>query len=256
MVLRRRNRSETRAKSLIRGVAYVRCSTSKQDLSPSTQMAAIERFAAEEGIEIVAVFPDIGVSGGAEIADRPGLSAALAHVERGTVLVVAKRDRLARDVFIARSVERILAKSAGRVLSAEGCNGEDEALLRGVNDLMSEEEKRRIRARTRAALAVKQARNERTGSLPYGSRLAADGEHRIARALGRRVCGPECTGCLHLADDDAEQAVILRAKALSDEGLTVRAIAARLNEEGCRNRAGQPFAFQSVYTFLRPLLEG
>jgi hypothetical protein len=66
---------------------------------------------------------------------------------------------------------------------------------------------------TRAALAVKRTRGERIGQIPFGSRLAPDG--------------------VHLEADPAEQDVLARLRSLRAEGLTVRAIAARLNLDGC-----------------------
>jgi DNA invertase Pin-like site-specific DNA recombinase len=236
MVIRRRKQASGHTTC----IGYVRCSTSKQDLSPAAQAAALDRWVASEGAELLAVFVDKGVSGGAELADRPGLSAAIAHLHamgRNVALLVAKRDRLARDVAIAADIERLVAKAGGRVLSADGSNGDDdgEALKRDLDAVLSAHERRVIRRRTRDALAVKRARGELTGCARYGMRVGADG--------------------VHLEPNPDEQRVIARAKELSDAGLTVRAIATALNAEGFRNRVGKPFAFQSVHGFLRPLLE-
>jgi len=71
--------------------------------------------------------------------------------------------------------------------------------MRRIVDAFAEYERLLIKARTRAALAVKRSRGERTGDVPYGSQLAADGVHleplpaeqrmvtsvRKARAAGR-----------------------------------------------------------------------
>lgn len=237
MVIRRRALVDR----ALRAIGYVRVSTSKQDLSPAAQGAALDRWAASEGVELVAVFVDRGVSGGTDVADRPGLASALAYLadHKGDVgaLVVAKRDRLARDVGVAASIERLAARADARVLSADGSNGDDDgdALKRDLDAVLAAHERRVIKRRTRDALAVKKARGELTGCAPYGMRRAADG--------------------VHLEADPAEKAVVARAKELSDQGMTVRAIAAALNDAGHRNRAGRPFAFQSVHAFLRPLLE-
>jgi len=217
-------------------LAYLRCSTSKQDLSPAAQAAAIERWAAHEGVDVVAMYLDKGISGGTDLADRPALSAAVAALGHGMALVVAKRDRLARDVGVAADIERVVSKAGARILSADGANGDDdgEALKRDLDAVLSAHERRVIRRRTRDALAVKRARGERVGCIPYGQRVAADG--------------------VHLEPEASEQATIQRAKDLSDAGLTLRAITSTLNAEGHRNRAGREFAFQSVHAFLRPLL--
>jgi hypothetical protein len=87
----RKNRANLKA-----AVAYLRVSTEDQQLGPEAQRAAIEAWAAREGVQVVAWHLDQGVSGGADVEDRPGLVAAL-RVERAGILLVAKRDRLARE---------------------------------------------------------------------------------------------------------------------------------------------------------------
>src|SRR5688572_7271072 len=88
-------------------VAYLRASTREQKLSPEAQRASIEAWAAREGVSIVAWFAD-SVSGATDPEKRPGLMGALAAVRENNVglLVVAKRDRLARDRTIAPLLER------------------------------------------------------------------------------------------------------------------------------------------------------
>jgi DNA invertase Pin-like site-specific DNA recombinase len=58
---------------------------------------------------------------------RPTLSAALADVRQhgAGVLVVAKRDRIARDVVLAAGVERAASKAGARVISADGTGNGD-----------------------------------------------------------------------------------------------------------------------------------
>ena len=68
-----------------------------------------------------------------------------------------------------------------------------------------------IRARTRAALAVKKARGERTGEVPLGRVVTADGA---------------------LAVHEGERAAVERARALRGEGKSPRAIARTLVAEG------------------------
>src|SRR5262245_15133703 len=58
-------------------VAYLRCSTERQDLSPDAQRAAITRWAAAHGVAVVAWHQDLGVSGGTPLEERPGLLGAL-----------------------------------------------------------------------------------------------------------------------------------------------------------------------------------
>ncbi len=71
---------------------------------------------------------------------RPALVAALAELraEGAGVLVVAKRDRLARDVYIAAGIERHVARLGARVWSADGVgNGDAPADLAAIYAMTS-----------------------------------------------------------------------------------------------------------------------
>lgn len=83
-------------------------------------------------------------------------------------------------------------------------------------DLFAQYERAIIRSRTKAALAVKKARGERVGQVPYGFRLAGDGVNLVA--------------------DPDESRIRTRIQALREQGLSYRAIAQRLNHEGHRAR--------------------
>jgi DNA invertase Pin-like site-specific DNA recombinase len=201
-------------------VAYLRASTDRQDLSPDAQTAAIDAWAKREGLVVASVHADLGVSGGTPLEDRPGLLGAIESVKAtgAGVLVVARRDRLARDVLTAALAERLCERVGARLLAADGTgngDGPEAALLRTLLDAFAAYERALVRARTRAALAVKKARRERTGSVPLGSRAGKDG---------------------HLEVDAAESAAIARARALREEGRSLREIAATLVAEGYRPR--------------------
>jgi DNA invertase Pin-like site-specific DNA recombinase len=154
-------------------VAYLRVSTEDQKLGPEAQRAAIEAWAAHAGVQVAAWHVDAGVSGGSAIEARAGLCAALASLrEHGAgVLVVAKRDRIARDVVIAASVEGAASKAGARLVSADGTangDGAANAFMRTVIDGAAAYERGLIRDRTKAALAAKSARGEVVGQVPYG----------------------------------------------------------------------------------------
>ena len=85
-------------------IAYLRASKDEQRLSPEAQRAGIEAWAERESICVTAWCVDQGVRSVSPVARRPALRAALVALRRhrAGVLVVAKRDRVARDV-VARS---------------------------------------------------------------------------------------------------------------------------------------------------------
>lgn len=207
-----------------RAVAYLRASKDEQKLSPEAQRAAVETWAAREGVQVASWHVDQGVCSVDPIEERPSLMAALVALrEQGAgLLVVAKRDRLARDVVLSAMVERAATQSGARVVSAAGeGNGESpaDAFMRTVIDGAAQYERALIRQRTKAALAAKRARGERVGSVPLGCRVALDGQA--------------------LEPDPAEQAVLARVRELRREGVSLRAILARLNAEGTPARGGR-----------------
>ena len=71
-------------------------------------------------LSIASVFIDAGVSGSLALADRPVLMEAVTAFKRRDVLLVAKRDRLGRDVIEVAMIERLVAKRGARVVSAAG----------------------------------------------------------------------------------------------------------------------------------------
>src|SRR5215472_12694531 len=85
-------------------VAYIRVSTGKQGrsgLGLTAQMEAVDRFAQAHGHEIVRTFEEVETGKGHDaLSLRPELRRALDHAKRAkATIVVAKLDRLGRDVF-------------------------------------------------------------------------------------------------------------------------------------------------------------
>jgi DNA invertase Pin-like site-specific DNA recombinase len=225
----------TRSGNPLLAVSYVRVSTDDQTLGPDAQRAQIAAWAARQGVTVVATFEDHGVSGAAELANRPELLAALAAVRThgAGILVAAKRDRIARDTVVAAMVERTAIVAGAVVRTADGSSdatGPEGMMMRGVADLFAAYEREVIRARTRAALGVKKARGERTGELPYGFRVAADG--------------------VRVETDEAEQGVLALVRELRAGGLSQRKIALALATRGLLSRAGQAFGQTQISRML------
>jgi DNA invertase Pin-like site-specific DNA recombinase len=114
-------------------VGYIRVSTDEQALGPEAKLQAIQSWCDAEGATLTAVHDDIGVSGGTPVEKRPGLNLALdALTEHGAgVLLVAKRDRPARDVVIGAVAERLVERLGARVLGTDGTgDGPEQQLMR------------------------------------------------------------------------------------------------------------------------------
>ncbi len=104
--------------------------------------------------------------------------------------------------------------------------------MRGIVDVFAAYERGVIKSRTRAALAVKRSRNERTGQIPYGFGLAADG--------------------VHLEENAAEQAIIASIRTLRAAGLSLRTVVAECERRGIVSRAGRPFALTQIARICTP----
>jgi DNA invertase Pin-like site-specific DNA recombinase len=218
-------------------VGYVRVSTEEQadsGLGLDAQRAAIRSAAERTGLEIVAWYADEGVSGG-KIDGRIGLINALNAIKRGYVLLVAKRDRLARDAMLACWIEKEVAKRFGRIVSVagEGTDNDDptSVLLRRIVDAFAEYERLMIGARTKAALRVKVGRGERVGRYAqFGYRLDAAGEQ---------------------VPDDREKAGIEAMLRLQGQGYGLNRIALELERLGCTGRNGQRLAVSTIHAIIK-----
>ena len=101
-------------------VGYVRVSTGEQALGPEAQRTAMLSWCEAQGSKMVDVFCDHAVGGAAPADQRPGLSAALAGVKQhgAGILLVATRDRLARDSLVAALVEQRAQELGASIRSA------------------------------------------------------------------------------------------------------------------------------------------
>lgn len=205
-------------------IAYLRCSTEEQHLSPDVQRASIDAWCGRHGLTVAAAHVDLGVSGTLPPQRRPGLMAALSDlkVHKAKHLVIAKRDRLARDVGVAAVIENIVIKGGASIVSADGVGvGDDPAatLMAQIVDAVAQYEGAMIRGRIKSAMAEKRARRERTSlSAPYGYSLTEDGG---------------------LVPDEGEQAALRTMLDLRKSGLGYRTIAAALHEAGHQPRGSR-----------------
>jgi site-specific DNA recombinase len=228
-------------------VIYLRVSTDEQaesGLGLEAQLAACHAVAHRLGAPVAAIHRD-ELTGATPLDRRPGLMDAIAAVARGDLLLVAKRDRLARgDAMLTAMIEAAVRRRGGRILSAagEGTDDDDPAsiLMRRMIDAFAEYERLIIAARTRAALRAKSARGERAGQVPYGHRLSGEGPRSRKRDLP--------TG---LEPDQAEVATIALMVELRATGRSLRAIARELDRRGHRTKNGRPWRQSTVHDVLR-----
>lgn len=201
-------------------VTYLRVSTDRQGksgLGLDAQRKAVADHVAGKG-EIAAEYVEIE-SG--KKNDRPQLARALAEAKRiGAVLLIAKLDRLARNVaFIANLLE------AGVEIAAADMPEANRFLLH-VMAAVAEHEAQAISDRTRAALAAAKARGVALGwSMP-----GRTGEQRHAARKGAERNARK-------ADQHAAN-VLPVIRQIAARGASLRQIADELNTRGIKTARG------------------
>lgn len=213
--------------------AYLRVSTDQQFLS-GAGLDAQEDACRRAAGDLAGIYRDEGVSGKTGLDKRPALLEAIAELDKGDVLIVAKRDRLGRDPLVVAMIEAAIQRKGARVVSAAGEGTDSDSptdiLMRRMVDAFAEYERLVIGARTKAALGAMKVRGERVGSIPYGYRVASDGKTLIA--------------------DTDEQETLAMVRQLEASGLSLRAIAARLETAGRRSR-GTGWHPQTIKNILK-----
>ena len=216
-------------------IIYIRVSTQKQAEAENgldAQKADCVAYAEKNGFCVGGVFVDAGVSGGAELQDRPGLMSAIESLKKGSVLLVAKRDRIARDVLNNAVIEKMVSNKKSSIISADGAgNGNDPAaaLMRNILAAMAAYEKALAGMRTKAALQAMKEAGKVYGMVPYGYK-------RNGNQLEKERC---------------EQAIIADVCSWRSSSVKWKECAARLNASGRFNRAGRPWSVQNLSQVIR-----
>lgn len=227
--------------------ASTRVSTDEQaesGLGLAAQEAACRLCAARLGLELVSVHADEGVCSVDPIDKRPALLEAIASLGKGDVLIVAKRDRLGRDPIVIAMIEAAIRRRGARIVSAAGegteGDGPTDVLMRRICDAFGEYERLVIKARTKAALAVKKGRGEKTGgAIPFGWMLGADKPGASGKSIKMLV---ECP---------AEQEALALMKTLRASGLTLDEIGSELNRRGIQRREGATWEHSYISRLLK-----
>jgi len=219
-------------------VAYYRVSTAEQGrsgLGLEAQQAAVERFARAEDFEIVAAFTETESGKGAVTLDRrPQLVAALAEAKRrgkGVPVVVAKLDRLSRDVHF---ISGLMAHRVPFIVAELG--PDVDPFMLHIYAALAEKERVLISTRTKAALAAAKAR---------GTIL---GNPRLSEARGPLIAAKKAAAASFAA---SVEGVIREAQGAGAKSL--RAVASALEARGVRTPQGKAWSPQMVANVLKRL---
>ena len=217
-----------------RAVAYCRVSTKGQvgddKYGIDAQIADIKKYCSENDIEVVNWYIDEGVSGAEK--RRPALDKLLeGEVTNPPVqyIVLAKADRLSRDVSLYYVFRHMLKELGLEILSAtENWSAQDKLtalILENFLALMADIEKERIRQRMSGGRKIK----------------AAGGGYSGGQApMGYSVKDKQ------LVINDEEAKVVRFLFDCKAKGYSMRKTVDELNENGYMTRNGKPFVISTV----------
>ncbi|MDO8399003.1 MAG: recombinase family protein [Bradyrhizobium sp.] len=171
-------------------VSYIRVSTGKQGksgLGIEAQRAAISRFAAAEGLEVLTEFVEVETGKGADAMERrPRLAEALSKAKRAKApVVVAKLCRLSRDVAF---ISGLMAQRVPFIVAELGADAD--SFMLHIYAALAEKERALIADRTRAALAQKKAQGKVLGNptnLPEAQAKGVATNQKAADAFAANV---------------------------------------------------------------------
>ena len=216
-------------------LAVVRLSRdSDETTSPERQLAAIQRYAAQDGHTVIGVAEDLDVSGGVSPFKRPQLGAWLQRPGEWDGLICSRLDRLSRSTLDFLELHRWLEERSKILIAIDVRIDMSTPMGRAfaqVGVVFAELELATIRARALDAYRVKQ----QSGTYPGGS-----------VPFGYRAVPAEGKGWRFETDPEFAPVVAEMAdRVLNGESLT--GIARWLNEAGVptsrnaqRRRAGKP----------------
>jgi DNA invertase Pin-like site-specific DNA recombinase len=210
-------------------VAYTRVSTASQGrsgLGLEAQQAALARFAEAEGYAFAESFSEVETGKGSDALDRrPQLNAAITAARRlgkGTPIIVAKLDRLSRDVHF---ISGLMSHRTPFIVTELGADADP--FMLHLYAALAEKERRLISQRTRDALAAKKAQGVKLGGLN-------------AKGVRNR-------------DEAKARAEALRPVLAELSSLSANAIAVELNKRGVETPAGARWHAGSVIRVQRRL---
>jgi DNA invertase Pin-like site-specific DNA recombinase len=213
----------------IPAIAYIRTSSmtnvgADKD-SAKRQLAAIEGYANPAGYRVAAEYSDEGVSGADPIEARNGFADMLAHIAGNgvRVIIVETASRLARDLMVQEAAYHGLQKLGVKLIAADSPDsstddGPTATMVRQILGAVSQMEKASLVQKLKAARDRKKAE---TG---------------------------KCTGRKIYAERDPNMVVL--ARKLAGQRLSLRSIAAKLEQSDHVQKNGKPYAATAVMRMI------
>jgi DNA invertase Pin-like site-specific DNA recombinase len=215
----------------MKAIGYIRVSTEDQaahGISLDAQRAKIEAYALTKDLELVGIIEDAGKS--AKDLRRPGVQEVLKKARRKEIdaVIIVKLDRMFRCTVDALNTAQdfdrrgVALHSIHESLDTQSAMGKFFFTLTAA---LAEMERGLIGERTRAALARKKERGEKTGGhVPYGYDLSN------VSSMAKKDTS--------LMENSQEQGIIARMKRQRKQGLSFKRVADTLNADGIPTKRG------------------
>ncbi len=221
---------------MINAVAYYRVSTARQGrsgLGIDAQKAAVQRFAAAEGYDLVDEYVEVETGKGADALERrPQLKAAVARARKlKCSVLVAKLDQLSRDVHF---ISGLMAHRVPFIVAELGADADP--FMLHLYAALAEKERALISARTKAALAEKKNAGVKLGN------------PRAAETIGKAHAARRAA-----ADRFAADLVPVVRDIQAAGQTTLRKIAAVMDARGVRTAQSGRWGASSVRNLLKRL---
>ena len=204
-------------------ISYLRVSTQEQGKSANgleAQAAAIQAFAATNGLEIIDTVVEVA-SGAGNLEGRPLLQAALAKsAKTGVAVVVSKLDRLSRD---ARMIMSMMASKARFIVAQFGADVDEFTLH--LYAVLGQKERQMISTRTTEALAALKAKGVQLGN-PNKKDVVRDGQAVLSLQSASKI-GAKANAAK--ADEFAER-VRPVVESMISTGVSLNEIARQMNK--------------------------
>lgn len=218
-------------------VGYCRVSTQLQGhdgLGMEAQRRAVTAYANSHSASILAIYSEVETGRKKDLRNRPRLVSALAHARRAkAMLVIARLDRLARNVFVTSQ----LLESGVEFVACDNPHANRMSIQ--ILAVMAEHESRMISERVKATVAVRRARGDifhcyrrlTPEQIRMGQVAAAEANRRRTR--------------------EAYADLVPIVRRLRESGDPLRSIAASLNELGHRTQGGGHWSSAGVHRLLK-----
>jgi len=219
-----RHRKQIPAVAYLRTSSATNASLGNDKDSDKRQRSAIAAFAKANGYVIVAEFYDV-VSGADPIAERPGFRAMLDRIAGNGVrcILVESPDRFARDLTVQLTGHNYLKGLGVTLIPAT------------APDFFTED--------TPTAVLVRQV----LGAIAQFEKTSLVAKLKAARDRKKAATG-KCGGRKTYAE--ARPDVVLLAKQMHDDGVSLRRISAELAARGYVTAGGKPYVASAVRAML------